>query len=244
VLRQEPKVDDKGKLSRLPADVCKRAIRTEELLLKDKTGYADTAYAAGLLFDLLILAAEGVGAADVKATQAYIDLVFAHGLKTAAIGMELAKLLPDFAFKKYVFSACLIHDAGKAAMAIVDPEYAKFVDQTHKKGIPRAVRLFCERERFGVHHAVVGSLLCRSHRIFRPIERAILHHHDPYVLRSASKGLFELASLVSLASNIANHFKKTDKTDDPIWGSWRGPELKDFRIDPRGILKVVAKLNF
>jgi HD-like signal output (HDOD) protein len=122
-----PAWGEDGKLQLVPAEILEFALKIEDLLSKDKGGYADTAYAAGFVFDLLVLLSQGAET-DEKISAAYIESVFSHGLKAAKIAAEIGKTIPDFVLKKYIFSACLIHDVGKAAMTILSGEYPKFVE--------------------------------------------------------------------------------------------------------------------
>lgn len=232
--------DKEGKLKLLPNDILKYAIRAEDHLLTTKSAYSDTAYAAGLVFDLLVLVS-AVHAQDKKKHAAFIDNVFNHGMRTAQIGLELVKLIPDFGFKKYIFAACLLHDVGKVCTALINPDYLNFLEEGRKKEWPRAVHDYVENTKFNVHHSVFGGLVCFSNRMFRPIEKVIECHHSPYLLYHKNKNLFQLASLVCLSTNIANHFKKTDRVDDPIVQQWKGVELRDFKIDMRSVVKSVAE---
>jgi HD-like signal output (HDOD) protein len=222
--------------------VLKYALKTEELLAGNKDAHPDMAYVAGLLFDILVLLAQEL-ASDKKKAVAYIDHVYTHGVRTAQIGVELAKSLPDFAYSRYVFSSCLVHDVGKCLLAILSPEYLPYIDEAGKRNLPRAVRHFAEAQRFGIHHAMLGSLVCNAYQMLRPVERAILFHHEPFHLKSGNKNLFQLCSLICLATNMANYYKRVEKSDDPVLGYWRGPELKDFRIDTQSILATVQRVG-
>jgi HD-like signal output (HDOD) protein len=230
------------KLRYPPSEVVKYAIRAEEMLDNTKSVYADTAYAAGLLFDILVLLAER-GGDEKRTTLQYIDSLYSHGLRTALLGSELAKHIPEFSFSKYVFAVCLMHDIGKGIMAVLNPEYSKFALDCQKRGIPRVVRHFAEEKRFGVNHATIGGIACHYFKVFRPIERAIFHHHTPYVLQRQNKGLYQLCSIICMATNMANNFKKIDKADDPMIALWKGQELKDFPFETRAMIAAVKKIN-
>lgn len=230
-----------GRLKVNPNEVLRYALKTEEALTGNKDAYADTAYAAGLMFDVLAQINNEI-CPEKKKVQAYIDQVYTHSLKTAQIATELSKSVSDFGYKKYVFSAGLIHDTGKIMLAILNPTYLQFLEICSKKELPRFVRHFAEKQRFGVDHSVLGALACEYFQIFRPISKAILYHHDPYLLRGGKSGLGQLASLLCLASNVSNHFKKPDKLDDPVFALWKGAELKGFAMEPRSIVNAVARI--
>lgn len=235
-----PEWSKDGKLKIQPQEVLHYALKTEEALAGRKGAYSDTAYAAGLVFDYLTLITEQVSR-DSRKVAAYIDVLYTHGLKSAQIGAELSKGLQDFGYSKYAYSACLLHDVGKAIMAILDPAYLAFVDDCTKRALSRRVRIFAETRRWGVNHAMLGGLACEYFQFFRPISKAILYHHDPYLVRGGKAGLGQLASLVCLATNIANNFKKTEKADDPVIQLWKTLELRDFKVGVREMLNAVAK---
>lgn len=229
-----------GKIQVAPKDVLKYALKTEEVLDGDKNQYADMAYAAGVVFDFMAILA-GDLAEDRRKAVSYVEQVYIHGLRSAQVAMNIANQMPEFSFKKYLFAACLIHDIGKIAMAILDPHYMDFVDSCSKKGLTRQVRLFAERSRFGIDHASLGSLFCYYFKIFLPIHKAILYHHSPHLLKTADKNIYPLTSLVCLVSNVANNFKRPDGPQDPIVALWKGLELKDFKIEPDQIVLAMSK---
>ncbi|HCM40635.1 MAG: hypothetical protein A2070_08895 [Bdellovibrionales bacterium GWC1_52_8] len=240
VLGTHPEWDKDGKLKLTSSEFLKYSLKTEEQLVNRKNEYSDTAYAAGLVFDILAAVTNAV-CDDKKKVLAFLDGIYNHGLRTATIAAELAKNVPDLGFQKYVFSAALIHDIGKVGMAIVRPGYINFLEDVKKKEISRPIRQHLEKEKWGVDHLAIGALTCHFYRMFRPIEKVVQFHHDPYLLRLRQKNLFPITGLICLATNIANNFKKTDKMDDPVLSLWRGPELRDFRIDMRGVVNSVAK---
>ena len=240
VLGTHPEWDKDGKLKLTPAEFLKYALKTEEQLVNKKNEYSDTAYAAGLVFDVLAAVTNAV-CEDKKKVLGFLDAVYNHGMRTAQIATEIAKCVPDLGFQKYVFSAALIHDIGKVGMAIVRPNYINFLEEMRKKEISRPIRNYLEPETMGLDHSVIGALVCHFYRMFRPLEKVVQFHHEPYLLRSRNKNLFPITALICLATNIANNFKKTDKSDDPVVSLWKGPELQDFRVDMRGVVNAVAK---
>lgn len=240
-----PEWTKEGKLKVQPNDVLRYALRTEEALAGNKDSYADTAYAAGLIFDILTLVADQVSTLpppEKKKLFAYIDGVYLHGLRSAQLAAEIAKNMPELGFRKYVFSACLIHDIGKIVLAILEPSYLAFLEECGKKGLARNVRLFAETRRFGVNHALIGALCCEYFRTFHSIGKVIQYHHEPFLLRGGKSGLGQLASVVSLATNMASNFKKVDKADDPVLALWKGPELQTFPIDARSMIQIASRV--
>lgn len=241
VKRSHPERDKDGKLLLNPQQTMKFALKTEELLSKNKDGYADTAYAGGMLFDALVLLAEAM-MSDPKNVHAYIDLVYKHSLTTAKVEMNLAAQIPNFTHKKFAFSVGLIHDVGKIVMAILDPGYLKFLETCTEKDVTRQVRYYTELKNYGVTHAQIGAMVCRAFSFFKPVEPAILYHHDPYLIRK-NKVMHQLACLTALASNIAANYKIIDKDDDPVVKFWKGPELVGFDFTVPKIREAILKAS-
>ena len=74
------------------------------------------------------------------------------------------------------YSAGLLHDIGRLAMAAEKPDaYGRVVSAYHA-GTPV---LEAERREFGAYHTVRGVEAAEAWGIARPLHRAILDHHDP-----------------------------------------------------------------
>ncbi|MBI3534103.1 MAG: HDOD domain-containing protein [Deltaproteobacteria bacterium] len=204
-----PEWDKDGKLKLNPPDILKYALKTEEYLNSFKYEYADMGYVGGLFFDVLALIAVDY-AKDKKKVLEYIENIYNHGFQTAKIGLELIKTIPSVSYSKYFFAACLTHDVGKIILALIEPDYFQFCDLAAKKGLPRIIQNFVEQQKYGVSHHLLGATACHYFRLFKPIEKAILYHHHPFLLKNARKGLYQLSSLICLSTNIASNFKKPE----------------------------------
>lgn len=240
--RAHPTLDESGKPKVPVTEALRYALGAEEAVSGKKGGHPDTAFVAGLVFDALAGVAanlEGGGRAALDT----VDLIYQHGLKSAKIGSELAKLVPELANNKFIFAACLVHDAGKAAMAMLDPGYARFAETCLKAELPRSVRHLLERERYGFTHEVFSSLCAYYFPVLDVVREPILFHHEPYLLLPANRDHYNLAALIAVATNMATHFALPANTMDPVIDKWRGPELKDFSVKPQALITLVAKLQ-
>lgn len=241
VRKTHPEWDKEGKLKLNPNDVLKYALKTEEILSRKKDEYADLGFAAGVFFDLMYLIATE-HAKDKNKTLGFMENVFAHSLKAAQIAAEIAKLMPDLAYSKYAFSATLIHDIGKIILAILEPDYISFLENVRKKELTREVRHFAEEKRYGINHAILGGIACHYFQVFKPIEKVVLFHHEPYIARGVKRNIYSLCALVCLASKIASHPKKPENLKDPVLTLWKGPDLKDMKLDPRYLVALGSKI--
>ena len=238
---------NEGKLKTPASDYLKYALKTEELLSSNpasaKEEYASLAFSAGVVFDTFVLLAESFE--HKKKILGLIESVHAQGLKAGMIAAELARSVPEFTYRKHFFAVCLLHDIGKIAMAVLDPTYVDFLEACSKKKIPRPLRRYAEAKRFGLNHSVLGAVICYDYALFSPFSRAILYQHEPFLLSTRKKNLYQLTALVSLATNIASDFKKSDKvpneSEEAILARWKGPELKDFKINTQAMLQAVSR---
>ncbi|HTL11428.1 MAG TPA: HDOD domain-containing protein [Bdellovibrionota bacterium] len=231
-----------GKLAAEPNSFVGFALRTDEALAERKDAYSNSAFSAGLVFDYLAQAVTKY-AADPKKAGQFVDQVFAHGMKTAKVGMLLADQVPDFNLKKYVFAACLLHDVGKLILAILAQDYVDFYDETRKRDLPRAVRQFAEEKRFGVGHPMLSAMVCRATGVHQPVEQAVFFHHNPIQLfRAGNRHAYTLSSLVCLASNVANQLRKPEGPNDPVYDKWLGPELKGFTVKKEAVAAASEKI--
>ncbi len=248
VLRTHPKAGKNGKLELKISDYLKYSVRGEEFVHNHNMQYADSAFAAGLMFDVLAYIGREHFKAD-KTFDEYVAEVFKHGLKAARVGTELAKSFKNLGFSKYVFGACLIHDIGKLVMELLYPpstdknSFAKFREDMTKAPLSRDVIHFMEIKRFGLPHEYYGAQLAYIYEPFKIVERAILFHHDPYIIRQSNKDLYSLACIIALSTNMASHFRIPKDGSDPIYKAWITPELKDFKVDPKLLKITMSKIG-
>lgn len=243
-----PTWDPAGKIEFKSSDHLKYALKTEEVAVARKEAYIDVPYAAGLLFDLMKLigaklAENPKNLREPKKDEAFIDEVFAHGLRAAQLASQLSEHVPDFSYSKYIFAAGLVHDIGKVVLALLDAKYIEFHEESRKKELPRGARLFAENEMWGTNHAILGALVCRFFKILKPCERIVLYHHHPYLVKDLGKNLYTPTALTALASNIAGHLKRPEKGDDPVLKLWHGPELAGFKMSTQQITEAILKLS-
>jgi hypothetical protein len=78
---------------------------------------------------------------------------------------------------------------------------------------------------------MIGAALCHGIHLLRPMRRAIEFHHEPYLLKKSAPGIYPLAAVVSLASQIAGGGWKLETKDATDILRLKGLELKDFKID-------------
>ncbi len=99
--------------------------------------------------------------------------IWRHSLACALIAEQLAD--PASLNKDAAYTAGVLHDIGRLALAVVRPEhYAKLL-MTHR-GSPNSF-LQAERELFGMDHCEAGKRLLASWKLPAAFEAIVSHHH-------------------------------------------------------------------
>jgi len=226
------------------AAILKYALLAEEALAKSRESSSDLAFDAGLIFDYLFVIADVLEEADTNKVYPFIDEVFKHSLKAAKIGLEISNRIPDFTYKKYVFSACLLHDVGKIIISMLDSTYMDFIESCNKLELTRGPRHFAEKRKFGINHEVFSSLVCNYFSFFRIVEEAIRFHHFPYLIKKRNdKQLLLFSTLIHVASNMTNEFKDPTSSEDPILTRWKGRGLEDFPLSKFKLIELMKDLK-
>lgn len=243
---RNPEIEADGKLKFKASDHIKFATRTEEYVNTHRMQYGDTAYAAGLMYDVMISVGQELYEAP-KTYGEYVGEIYKHGMRSARIGVEIAKSFKSFSYSKFVFAGCLIHDIGKLALDLLFPStspdsYQAFRNELGKKPISREIRVFAEAKRFGLSHEYYSSQMAYYFGMFRSLERPILFHHDPYILKTVNKEMYLFAALIALSSNMASLPRIPKDTNDPVIKSWLTPELADFKVDPKLLIQIMQKV--
>jgi len=144
---------------------------------------------------------EELESADLDVEQLW-QYVVATGLLTERL------LEPDAGrdLRAMAYSAGLLHDIGRLAMAAERPEAYARVVAAHRGG---ASVFEAERAEFGAFHTVRGVEAAESWGIAKPLHRAILDHHDPL------EHLSPLALAVARATQIVWRMGIGDGVRDP-----------------------------
>jgi len=99
-----------------------------------------------------------------------------HSVASAIASENIAKTihLKDF---DLLFTAALLHDIGKIALAsFVDRYYSAIEEELSTSGDPFEI---VEKKIFGIDHAQAGALILRNWGIPKSLYLPVLWHHDP-----------------------------------------------------------------
>ncbi|MGH9600427.1 MAG: HDOD domain-containing protein [Terracidiphilus sp.] len=122
--------------------------------------------------------------------------VWRHNLACAMIAQRLAA--PGFIDKESAYTAGILHDIGRFALAVIQPrEYALLLER--HRGSPAAM-LDGERELFGWDHCETGRQLIADWKLPPEFNEAVSDHHAP----RQSEGPWNLTELVKVSCRMAD----------------------------------------
>ena len=242
-----PPVDKDGKPEGNPLDYVTFARKALSFAEENCKNHADSAYAAGALFDIVKL----IGSEIFKAGKGFDDYhqeVFTQGLASAKIGVEIVKRFHGNAFSNIIFPACLIHDIGKLAMELLyppskNPSYQAFRQEVAKKTPSRLLRHTMEAKRFGMSHEYYSAHMTYHHKMFRNCTRAVLFHHDPFIVKNSAKEAHLLGCVIALASNMASNTAIPKDGNDPAYKKWITPDLESYKAEPKKLIEMAKGLG-
>lgn len=136
--------------------------------------------------------------------------------------------------KGAAFTAGLLHDIGKLALASVEGEpYARLFQLAREQGVALAVM---ERSAFGMDHAELGGELMRRWNLPPDVVAAVRHHHQfedaaPYE---------RLAAAVQAGDILAHHLFNEELAGDGVWTSLAAA-LRTLGLSPDDLPGLLAK---
>lgn len=139
-------------------------------------------FAAGLAFDILR------GLSQVSDTiEASLLEIWAHGIQVASVASQLAaKLTPDHGLEKDLALDGIIHDIGKAVLAVRFPEdYAPALKNNPKYRL-EASRLV-EENLYGIPHDALGCLYLWKLGFLNETSWMTMYHHQPFLAQRFTK---------------------------------------------------------
>lgn len=127
-------------------------------------------------------------------------LLWEHATLSGAVAARLSSYGPIDVDRESAFTAGLLHDLGKVALANTARErYQAVIARTYNDGVAFHE---AEREEFGFDHAELGALVAEKWKLPEALVLAIRHHHDEpdaYPPGAVEQGrLIALTSVVTL----------------------------------------------
>lgn len=134
----------------------------------------------------LVLAARLTGqSGDAVPPTFPLDAYWRHSVATAGIAESIGRHLKryDHVDEHELYSAAILHDIGKLACAVIDPERLAFaLARSRRESLP-----FYKAEDAGETHEAAGGSLARSWGFPPDLAAAISGHHDPFAQGAYSR---------------------------------------------------------
>lgn len=125
-------------------------------------------------------------------------LIWEHSAMAAPVAVKLSEALRVGLGPEEAFTAGLLHDLGKIALANSHrDEYEKVVARAYNEGLSFAE---AERAAFGFDHADLGAEVAAKWKLPAQLETIIRYHHDPASFSALEAEERRLTALVNLTS--------------------------------------------
>jgi hypothetical protein len=216
-----------GSLDLNTPEYLKRALEAEELFLRAKLDYSETAFAAACYFDWLFLYL--AQHPDAKRLLPYCEQVWKRALRTGLIAYFLAREVKSLSPKQSLAAGFLVH-GGKLLLAARIPDYPEAEGKADEAAVTPLLRLLEERDRWGASQEEAGAHSLRYFDLFLPLAPAIRFFREPYALKGKDSVQYDLASLLYLADAMARSWKIPADEKDPVIQEWAHPSLKHLKI--------------
>jgi putative nucleotidyltransferase with HDIG domain len=124
--------------------------------------------------------------------------IWRHSLACALVAEQLVD--PRSMNKEAAYTAGVLHDIGRLALAVVSPQqYAKLLKTHH--GSPSSF-LQSEREMFGMDHCEAGKRLLSSWKLPASFEAIVSQHHA----QRPSDSKWDLPAIINVSCRLADAF--------------------------------------
>ncbi|MDY6824934.1 MAG: HDOD domain-containing protein [Thermodesulfobacteriota bacterium] len=144
--------------------------------------------------------------------------MWAHSLRTAIAGGELAARAKETISSGRAFTAGIVHDIGKPVLSMFMG--GKAADMLHKIDEGTAKDFFeAEKVTFGTDHCDVGGELARHWKLPEHLQAVIQHHHKPGDAPDVHRCLVYLIHLADMISMMG--------------GSGTGADTMAYQLDER-----------
>jgi hypothetical protein len=154
-----------GRMLQGPVQILAHAFQAREAFGEDGR-YRDSAFAAGLVFDILqlLIAVESAPTSQRKLSE-FVLARFQRGVHVGVTAVRLARAKNDLKLERHLAAAALLREAGKGVMALMFNDYVAFAELHEKNATPAAIRILVERDRFGGGHPAISRALALTFEV-------------------------------------------------------------------------------
>jgi hypothetical protein len=125
----------------------------------------------------------------------------------------------------------MLAHAGKvhASLHFAQNNYMEFEEEIDKNpALPPLACLLLERQRFGCAHEDIGSHILHYFDLFLGLAEPIANYREPYNMKGSKS--YPLCVLLNLADAMVRSWKLPVDEQDPVFGEWTYPGLKDLKV--------------
>jgi hypothetical protein len=235
-------VTPEGKVDISASEYLKLALEAEDLFVRNKLEYSETAYAAGVYFDLCqrLYGKDG----GLKKLEPYFKRTWQRALRTGLVAYFLAEKIDGYTPRTALAAGMLVH-AGKLHLAVhlEQDNYAEFEESLDTNpAIPPLGRLLLERAKFGVAQEDVGAHTLHYFDVFKGLSPMVASFREPYLLKGVDPAGYGLSVLLHLADNMARSWKMPADEKDPLFTEWGCPGLSSLRVKRSTLIEVEKRV--
>jgi hypothetical protein len=158
--------------------------------------YADSAFVAGLLWDVL----EPASFLGRQKTwiDSRLDLMFEH-LEAA---IALAEKTPGFSARRWLAASVSARCVVDAIAGLLDPSFIDQVLAWERSRLPFAVQLMLKARHLGFSTGAAGAWICERIDVLRPMADSLRHFDAPRELRGAAIEVRQMAEVLGRAAEV------------------------------------------
>lgn len=230
-------VSEEGTVDLKASEYLKRAMETEELFLRNKFEYSETAFAAAAYYDWFLRTQANHPA--FKKQEPYLIDIWKRALRAGLIAYQLAGKVAGCP-PRYALAGGFLSQAGRMHMALrFGADYSDFETSLDGQKLNHVSRLLLEREKFGLAQEEMGAYSLFFYDVFLELEPSLRFFREPYCLKGADHGHYSLALVISLADSMARSWKIPNDEKDPAIQEWSAPWTKELRLRPPALIDAM-----
>ncbi len=244
----DPKADSNFRDIQTSLKTLKRSLEAETTARQMQIEKPEIAFVAGLIFDFFELWILNEPGLKQKYTN-FIENLWRHSLRSAAIAGTLGNSRRvKITGTQTAFAAALLHDSGKALLALSAPDSYPSVILDSKllqKSSPTsdAYEVDLELESIGLAHPESASLLLWQLDPLRNLEALVEYHHEFSFLPIRNAELNTIEVLVAIADKFAFFLEHSSVLDLTTVTDIIKPHSKYFKLSPSDTLDTLITLR-
>jgi hypothetical protein len=230
-------INEDGNVEVQVSNYLKRAIDVEEIFLKSKLEYSETAYTAGVYYDW-IQHTLSKHPQYKKILEPYCTEVWNRAFRTGVLAYFLAKNVVGVSPKHAMAAGFFLH-GGKIFLASTFPEYPEWEKTASNPKLTLLGRKTLELKRFGFNFEEVSAHTLFYFDVFPSLREVISMAREPFYAKGKDSALYKFAALLYLAEEMAQSWKIPANEKDPVFQEWAHPSLKQLKLNTTKLMQIM-----